>query len=79
MVVSDEEGIGEVVRLLAGSKQKIDLVSASDLECFVKTQRPSLSAHSTQQAPPAIVPVWRRSAGSGAKKPAQSGLLIFWM
>jgi hypothetical protein len=72
VVVSDEEGIGQVVRLLAGIQAETDLVSASDLEFFVKTQLPSLSAQSTQQAPPAIVPVWRRSAGPEAKKPVQS-------
>ncbi len=76
VVISDREGITEVVNLLGSIATETALVATSDLEYFVSEQWPLLMAQTPQNVAPTVVPVWRhplkpsvRSAGEPVYEP----------
>jgi len=59
VVISEPEGIGQVLRLLEEIQAATTQVSLSDLEEFITKQWPLIEAQAPPVPPPAIVPVWR--------------------
>jgi hypothetical protein len=64
VVISEPEGVQQVVQLLAGIEAETALVSITDLEYFVAEERPLLEEQAVPEAPPATIPVWRRRVQS---------------
>jgi hypothetical protein len=64
VVISEPQGIGQVLRLLEEIQAATTQVSLSDLEEFIIKQRPLIEAQAPPAPPPAIVPVWRLPVAS---------------
>jgi PLD-like domain len=64
VVISEPEGIAQVIKLLASIEAETELVTASALDYFVTKQRPLLVEEAPPAVLPAMIPVWRRPAAA---------------
>lgn len=64
VVLTEEDEIEQVIKMLAEIETETVVVSLEELEHFVTKQRPELVAQSIPTPPPQIIPVWMQRAHS---------------